>query len=341
MIWLSWRQFRWQALTAAVTIVLAGAWLLYFGFDVRDAHSAARSACRTGSGCHQAMAEFEARYRETMYFVAAGLGLGLALLGTFWGAPMVARELEAGTHRLVWNQSITRRRWLTTKLLLTALAAMSTTAVISALLTWAARPVDEASANRFDTIIFGTRNIAPIGYALFAVTLGTVVGLLVRRTLPAIAITLVAFIAVQFAVPNLVRPHLLPAKTATMAMPTEVIDQARNLGGIGGGSVIGGITLPDEPGAWISSTSPLLTADGHPLSASRFNRCLNNPPMTGAHGTFGNTAPCLGKLNLHLKITYQPSGRYWSFQLLETALYVLLSALLAAFALRRVRHHLT
>ena len=34
------------------------------------------------------------------------------MIGAFWGAPMVARELETGTHRLVWNQSVTRTRWL-------------------------------------------------------------------------------------------------------------------------------------------------------------------------------------------------------------------------------------
>ena len=47
-----------------------------------------------------------------------------ALIGLFWGAPLIARELEAGTHRLVWNQSITRTRWLAVKLGLTGLAAM-------------------------------------------------------------------------------------------------------------------------------------------------------------------------------------------------------------------------
>ncbi|MEV4254675.1 ABC transporter permease subunit [Spirillospora sp. NPDC049652] len=340
MIWLSLRQFRWQALVAAVALVLVAAFALYLGSDIRDAYSAARGNCRARGNCPQALAEFQARYRETMLFIAAGLGLGLALLGTFWGAPLVARELEAGTHRLVWNQSVTRRRWLATKLSVTALAAMAATAAVSALLTWAARPVDEASANRFDTILFGSRNLAPVGYALFAVTLGTVAGLLIRRTLPAIAVTMVAFIAVQFLIPNLVRPHLMPPETATMAMPADAINRARNLGSITGGPVIGGITLLDEPDAWISSTSPLLTSDGRPLSGARFGRCLNSPPRTGARGTFGDTAVCLGRLDLHLKITYQPADRYWLFQLLETAFYVLLSALLASFALWRIRHRL-
>ena len=44
-----------------------------------------------------------------------------AVVGAFWGAPLVARELEAGTHRLAWNQAVTRTRWLTTKLAVTAL----------------------------------------------------------------------------------------------------------------------------------------------------------------------------------------------------------------------------
>ena len=39
-----------------------------------------------------------------------------ALVGAFWGAPLVARELESGTYRLAWAQSVTRTRWLAVKL---------------------------------------------------------------------------------------------------------------------------------------------------------------------------------------------------------------------------------
>ena len=41
-----------------------------------------------------------------------------AIVGIFWGAPLIARELETGTHRLVWNQTVTRTGWLATKLAL-------------------------------------------------------------------------------------------------------------------------------------------------------------------------------------------------------------------------------
>ena len=39
-----------------------------------------------------------------------------ALIGAFWGAPLITREFEAGTFRLAWNQSVTRARWLAIKL---------------------------------------------------------------------------------------------------------------------------------------------------------------------------------------------------------------------------------
>jgi len=53
-------------------------------------------------------------------FLEAALGLVVlvvpALIGVFWGAPLIARELETGTFRLAWTQSVTRTRWLAVKL---------------------------------------------------------------------------------------------------------------------------------------------------------------------------------------------------------------------------------
>ena len=116
-----------------------------------------------------------------------------AVIGAFWGAPMVARELEAGTHRLVWNQSITRNRWLATKLGLGMLGAVAAGAVAGLAMTWWSRPIDGAvnagqapTATIFDLAriapeVFGSRGIAPIGYAAFAFALGVAAGALLRR----------------------------------------------------------------------------------------------------------------------------------------------------------------
>ncbi|MEV1315095.1 ABC transporter permease subunit [Micromonospora arborensis] len=323
MIRMSLRQFRIQALVGAVLLILAAIYLIHLGSDIRAARDTSR---------------LPGQYGQTMLFLAAGFGLVPALIGAFWGAPLIARELESGTHRLVWNQSVPRRRWLAVKLMVLGLTSMAVAGTLSALLTWAAAPVDQAAGDRFSAILFGARGIAPIGYAAFGFTFGAVTGLLVRRTLPAMALVFLAVIAVQFAVPNLLRPHFMPAEQVTVPMSADAINQARSLGSITGGPVVGGLEIPD---AWVTNTSKLLTPDGRQLSDTAFNECFNNAPKTGATGTFGDTAACLGKLDLHVDMAYQPNRRFWPFQLIELALYLGLSALLAAVGLWRIQRRVS
>ncbi|GGS60914.1 hypothetical protein GCM10010270_34770 [Streptomyces violaceus] len=241
----------------------------------------------------------------------------------------------------MWNQSVTRPRRLIGKIPLVGLAAVLVTGAAAALSTWAARPFDEVVKEQFGAFVFGARSIAPIGYAAVAFTFGTVVGLLLRRTLPTMAVTLVVFLAFQFFFPNVVRPSLMPADKATLPMTVEAINQAQNVGSLGGGSVIGGVRIPDAPDAWIAETSPLRTADGMTLSSAKFNDCLDSPPKSGAGGTFGDTAVCLAKLDLHVDVLYHPSSRYWAFQWLETAVYLVLSGILTAFGVWRVRRRVS
>ncbi|MFG2054620.1 ABC transporter permease subunit [Micromonospora sp. NPDC048930] len=338
MIRLTWRQFRAPALAGLGGLALLAAYLVHLGLAVRHDHDAYLSRCRAGGDCAGALAQFLGDHQNTLLYLAALLALVPALLGMFWGAPLVARELEAGTHRLVWNQSVTRTRWFAVKLLVVGAAAMVFAGLASLLLTWAASPVDGLAGDRFSTIVFGARNIAPIGYAAFAFTLGTVVGLLLRRTLPAMALTALVFTVVQFVVPNLVRPHLMPPVTVSRPMTAEAINEARALGSITGAPVVKGLSVPD---AWVSDVSELRTADGRPLAADRFDRCLLDPPRTGAGGTFGDTAVCLGRLDLHVRLSYQPDERYWTFQWLETGIYLALSGLLAGFGRWRIRRRVT
>ena len=112
----------------------------------------------------------------------------------FWGAPLVARELESGTYRLAWTQSVTRRRWLTIKVALVGVAALAVAGLASWLVSWWFAPLDAINMNRFDPSVFGARGIVAIGYAGFAFALGVAAGALTRRTLPAMAATLVGFI---------------------------------------------------------------------------------------------------------------------------------------------------
>jgi ABC-type transport system involved in multi-copper enzyme maturation permease subunit len=145
MIRMSLRQFRIQALAGAILVTLAAVYLVRLGADIRAVRD---------------ITQLPSRYGQTMLFLAAGFGLVPALIGAFWGAPLVARELENGTHRLAWNQSVPRRRWLAVKLTVLGLAAMAVAGTLSTLLTWATAPVDHATGERFTAILFGARAVS-------------------------------------------------------------------------------------------------------------------------------------------------------------------------------------
>jgi hypothetical protein len=49
-----------------------------------------------------------------------------ALIAIFWGAPLIAAEIERGSHRMTWNQSITPVRRRAVKLAILTLATLLT-----------------------------------------------------------------------------------------------------------------------------------------------------------------------------------------------------------------------
>ena len=107
----------------------------------------------------------------------------------FWGAPLVAREFETGTFRLVWTQGVTRTRWLAAKLAIAGAAAIAAGELFTLMVAWWASPIHKANAGYTDFTAgsFHT-GVAPAGYAAFGFALGVTAGLLIRRTAPATAI---------------------------------------------------------------------------------------------------------------------------------------------------------
>ncbi len=116
------------------------------------------------------------------------LFLFLALL---LGAPLVSREFELGTHQFAWTQSVTRRRWLTFRLGGALLAAMLAVATLQALLS-GVRTYGEVVPGDPRFLVHG-----PLPYALaaFTVTFGALAGTVIRRTVPALGVTMLVSIA--------------------------------------------------------------------------------------------------------------------------------------------------
>ncbi|GAA0935402.1 ABC transporter permease subunit [Virgisporangium aurantiacum] len=322
MIWLTWRQFRAQSIVAAGALALFAAYLVYLGLASRDFYDTKIVGC-TPDTCRLVTQQFQNDFGDMYILLGFVLIAVPGLIGIFWGAPLVTRELEEHTDRLVWNQSVTRARWLAVKLGGIALAAVAVTGLFSLLLTWSASRYDYVLADRFAASSFDARNIVPMAYGLFAFVLGTVVGMVVRRTVPAMAITLAVFAVVQVLIPSVVRQHLMPPVTTTVTVDASVFDR---IDGISlresGGMFLQGYSIP---GGWsLSTEAQLLKADGSAYGSEDARKCM-------AAGSREENEACTVAANLHFSHTYHPGSRYWPFQWIELSLYVTVSALLAAF----------
>ncbi len=332
MIWLSWRQFRAQAVAVSAVLAAFAILLLVTGPHlVTLAQQSGLGTCH--SNCDTAAATFLNTLHATVpyslvYILGAALIIVLpAVIGLFWGAPLVARELETGSFRLAWNQSVTRERWLAVKLGVLGLTSMALAGLLSLILGWWASPIDRAAGigstsgfeSRFFPVLFGARGITPIGYAAFAFTLGVLIGLMVRRTVPAMAITLAIFAAVQIAMPVWIRPHLISPVRSTTALTASAI---QGLGVNQTGQIANVFApTPSLPGAWIYSNQ-VTTAAG--------STTLGTPPQAcQSQQGFQACATALGQMNLKQVITYQPADRYWTFQWLETGIFLTAAVLLA------------
>jgi hypothetical protein len=359
MIRFSLLQFRIQAVTAAAALAAFTILLTATGPHLASTYAAdGLDSCH--SSCTNLADYFAGSLIRSPYNVLWLLSTGVILLapaviGLFWGAPLIARELETGTAALAWNQSVTRTRWLAVKLTIGGLAAMALTEALSLMQTWWAAPISQAAADgasigfaqsRFSQLNFASHGITPLGYAAFAFALGVTAGALIRRTIPAMALTLAIFAALQVAMPLWVRPNLAP--------PDHTVNPVTSLGnalasqtGPGGDTfTLYANSIPGQPGAWLLSSGPV-NAAGQATSTTPA-ACASvgsTGPGTGANqgaspqgSTTGPVAflGCLASHGIREAITYQPASRYWRFQAAETAIYLALALALAGYCFRRL-----
>ncbi|MFF2547830.1 hypothetical protein ACFVUY_35430 [Kitasatospora sp. NPDC058063] len=175
------------------------------------------------------------------------------LTGVFVGAPLLAQEYERGTIRLIRAQSVSPVRWLTVRLAVPGLAVLAAAGVLASLMTWVWWTDIVHGPAAFDPpfqfFTYPVLGLAPIAWSLFALTLGVLIGQLVRRTLPAMFLT-GALVAAAHGLVLWVRPHFYPAVEQIAAVGTPQPTNAWLLGR--------GIVLPD--GTHASTDSCLFSA---------------------------------------------------------------------------------
>ncbi len=256
--------------------------------------------------CSGALDQFVNQY-GALFLVGVLFLIAPLLVGLFWGAPVVAREVEHGTHRLVWTQGVSRRRWALVKFGFVGAVAVVVAAVYGMGMSWWSAPMS-AVQSRLSALFFDMQGLVPIGYTLFAVALGIFAGAVWPRLLPAMAVTLAGFVGLRIALIALARPHYLPPLTRTVPDPFIAVDP-----NTGDWQAV----RPVYKGDW-QLAREFVDLDGNPV-----------PPDAQGNQAFGP--------DIYIRELYHPAERFWLFQRIETGIYVGLAVLLLYIAVRRIR----
>lgn len=338
MTWLTLRQFRLSAVSVAALLAAVAAMLLAVGRPIASPEPPGLTP----------------DYSTYYYVGIIALYVFPAIIGAFWGAPLISREVENGTHRLVWNQSVTRTRWLLTKMGIGALAAVVATGLLSLLVMWWSSPIDAiATANGpaglpVAPMIFGARGVVPLSYAVFAFALGVIASALLRRTVAAIAVTLVVFTAFQVMTLNVVRPNLIPP-----AQEIHHFAPDTSIFYYGSGDSLHELQAPDPDHSWVLGQQTVDRA-GNPVEfPAWFAGCAFPNVSTSGVGAQNTESEeesrkrrdgCFERLNAEgyqQRVSHHPNSRFWPLQWAESAFYLALAALLTWFAVHWTRRRIS
>ena len=317
MIAMTWRQHRLQLLVAAA--MLAGA-AGYLFFGAWQHASYARQLGLTT--CLRAVPRRVCGPLAQAWFTRfTGIPSGFELLallpllaGLFLGAPLLAREAEAGTLQLAWTQSVSRRRWLAVKLLVFLAAITVFAAVLSlAFSAWLSvynrlSFAGYTNVNRMAPPAFDLTGIAPLSAILFSFAVGVAAGVLIRRTVPAMAAALGGYLGVILPVSSLRYTAFLSAHTVRGSF---------------------GAVSPVQPGGYALQTS-YSNASGQQVSFNALWQACAHP---AGHGQSRMTVSCLSAKGFHLSQAYQPASNYWPLQAVCATILLAAAAALLGFAI--------
>ncbi|MET7364046.1 hypothetical protein ABZS76_37165 [Streptomyces sp. NPDC005562] len=291
---------------AAAALIADRLWVAHAADVFAASDCSIRHTTRECGGSVRGYLDAELQFDRNLDYLGMGLLALPCLIGAFVAGPLVGRELETGTYKLGWTQSVTPARWLADRLVVCAALVTAGTTLLVAVQRWAWTTGPEHAYSRgpwYERAIYGSVGPVALAYALLGLAVGALAGLLLRRALPAVGVAVAVTAGAVAALP-LLRPHLWPTETGSWAMGSR-------------------ITVPDFS---YEVDWSLLTADGGRLPESVCwapdpERCFADHQVTGRYAEF------------------HPSSHFWPLQLVEGAIVLVLAAaaLYAAFRLLRRR----
>jgi hypothetical protein len=321
MIWFTLREHRAQLVVMAITAVL-----LAIGLAVMGTYAAAQRAAlgvdscvplpNTNANCVDLSVEWQRRIGQAPLLVAALL-LAPAIAASFIGGPLFGATFERGTHRLALTQAISRTRWSATKIGI-ALAITLACAFVLAQFGWAALALNGLPGGIRDAFaVFDVDGPPVVGYGLFGIAVGGLMGALSRRALTGMFLGLLVFAAARGFVSAELRPNYEPPLVAY------------------GNTMTAAITAP--PKAWVLRQGTV-DAQDRPIDYRDENRLMQGFSASVRAGGPTDMGSYLATLGVRQRFVYQPAERYTKFQWIEFGLFTGLAAgcaLLTVVLIRR------
>jgi len=332
MNWLVWKQHRKLFVTFAGIMVLYAALAIPMGLHAWHMYQHALATCGRADSCSQLSHNLVWTGWTSTIDPNSGHGIGLLLLlpfllGVFVGVPLITREYNEKTNLLVWTRSISRRKWLTTKLVWILAATALFAGTLTVLATWWSRAGNALYLNRFELQMFDTQGIAPIGFAVLAVSIGIALGAWLKRIMAAIGLTFVLVLAVQIVIDNHLRPYYM--KPLTQDTVTSQLGPGGDTEQAPKGAWIFSSKIENNAGQTLSWTNPparCVVTRTDSSSNSRTNLTSATDQILSINGGSEVDTNCLVSAGYHYVTKYQPAYRYWDFQRIELGLYLALSA---------------
>jgi hypothetical protein len=220
MIWVSWRQHRGQAVGCLAVLAALAVYAVIESTSMRTVFShdglAACLARSQGTTCPAGVTAFMNEFSSAVNIAFWSVALIVpGLIGVLVGAPLIARELEFGTWRLAWSQTVPRSRWLAVKLALVTGGLIILGAAMTAVITWYRAPMDQLTG-RFQHNAYDFEGLVLTAYILCAFGFAVLAGLLIRRSILAMVAAFIPWLAIRLVVEFVFRDHFLAPLTTTV-----------------------------------------------------------------------------------------------------------------------------
>jgi hypothetical protein len=305
LIWLTWRQQRFEAALAAVAVAIGAAVLLLTRQAmIADLNALGIPSCLSGLGdnntCSQAYQAFKDNFGSQQTLLGA-----LAYLPVLIGVVLAASisvEMEQGTYRLAWAQSVTRGRWTLTRIGLPLLFGVAITGLIAGVTSWWMQPANQVQGP-LRPGSFDVQGLLPPAYMVLAFAITVAGGVLWRRTVPAVGLGIVAGAGIHLAVQTWMRPNFIaPISYLWTSGPAPYGSRDWVVqGGAGASSYV----YQDPTGQQLSyeQVQSICGQVVDAQSKQAWSACLQSHH--------------LGEL-----VRWQPPARFWEFQVIESGLVV-------------------